>query len=206
MTILSLPESPAFKTSKFGLKSNTVTFQSPLSGSVQTLEMPGARWTASYVLPPMKRSSAAAWQAFFVQLRGQAGRFYGYDPDARTPRGVATGAPLVNGSGQTGNTLAVDGWTPNVSGILKAGDYVAFDAGVTGRELHMVVSDADSDGSGQANISIEPPIRISPADNAPLILSSASCVMMMTISEIAWDANEMSVYGISFEAMEAFAP
>ncbi|MGE0270294.1 MAG: hypothetical protein AB7M05_08900 [Alphaproteobacteria bacterium] len=200
-----MPASPAFKTSKFGLRSNTITFESPLSGSVQTLEMPGARWTASYELPPMKRATAAAWQAFFVRLRGQAGRFYGYDPDARAPQGVATGTPLVNGASQTGSSLITDGWSVSVTGILKAGDYVAFDTGVTSRELHMVVEDVNSNASGEATLSIEPPIRISPADNAPIILSSASCVMMLATPESAWDANEMSVYGIAFEAVEAFA-
>ncbi len=205
MTILSLPASPAFKTSKFGLRSNTQTFTSPLSGSVQTLEMPGARWTASYVLPPMKRDTAAAWQAFFVRLRGQAGRFYGYDPDSRAPRGVATGTPLVNGGGQTGASLVTDGWTASVTGILKAGDYIAFDAG-TGRELHMVVADASSNESGQATLTLEPPIRVSPLDNAALILSSASCVMMLATPDIAWDASETSVYGLAFEAVEAIVP
>lgn len=205
MTIFSMPAMPAFKTSKFGLRSNTQTFTSPLSGSVQTLEMPGARWTASYVLPPMKRVQAADWQAFFVQLRGQAGRFYGYDPDARAPRGIATGTPLVNGGSQTGAILATDGWTPSVTGILKAGDYVAFDAG-TGRELHLVVADANSNADGQAMLSLEPPIRVSPLDNAPLILSSASCVMMLATPEIAWDTNETSVFGLAFDAVEAFAP
>jgi len=83
MTILSLPGSPAFASSQFGLVSNTQTFISPLSGQSQSIERPGARWRADYTLPPMKRAQAAAWQALLLQLRGGAGRFYGYDPDAR---------------------------------------------------------------------------------------------------------------------------
>jgi len=89
MTILSLPGSPAFASSQFGLVSNTQTFISPLSGQSQSIERPGARWRADYTLPPMKRAQAAVWQALLLQLRGGAGRFYGYDPDARTPRGTA---------------------------------------------------------------------------------------------------------------------
>lgn len=88
LTIKSLP-SDAFESSRFGLTSNTQTFRSPLTGATQTLERPGARWTAEYKLPPMKRAEVAKWQTFLTQLRGGAGRFYAYDPDAKMPRGSA---------------------------------------------------------------------------------------------------------------------
>lgn len=202
MTTLNLPASPAFSTSKFGLESNTQTFLSPLSRSVQTLELPGARWMATYVLPPMKRAEAAAWQAFFVKLRGQAGRFYAFDPDARTPRGVATGTPLIDGGNQTGGALTTKGWTPSVTGILLAGDYVAYDT-AAGRQLHMVTADADSDGSGEAALSVEPPIRVSPQDDASLIVTDASCTMMLAAPEIVWDAGQTGVYSLTFDAVEA---
>jgi hypothetical protein len=95
MLILNLPTTPAFSAARFGLVSNTQTFVSPLSGQAQSLERPGARWRADYKLPPMKRAQAAAWQSFLLQLRGGAGRFYGYDPDARTPRGSASALALA---------------------------------------------------------------------------------------------------------------
>jgi len=38
--------------------------------------------------------------------------------------GVATGTPLVNGGGQTGDTLVTKGWTNSTTGILKAGDVI----------------------------------------------------------------------------------
>ena len=97
MATLTLPATPSFRTSNFGLHSNTQIFRSPLDGSVQTLEMTGAQWGATFTLPPTQRAAFAAWQAFLVKLRGSSGRFFAGDPDATTPRGVATGAPLVNG-------------------------------------------------------------------------------------------------------------
>lgn len=89
MTIYTLPAQPGFASSRFGLASNTAIFRSPLTGQAQTIERPGARWQASYTLPPMKRGQMAAWQAFLSSLRGSAGRFYAYDPDAAAPRGQA---------------------------------------------------------------------------------------------------------------------
>lgn len=94
MAILTMPTIPAFSASSFGLASNTQAFENPLTGQTQTLERPGARWQAQYTLPPMKRAQAVAWQNFLLQLRGGAGRFYGYDPDAKTPRGSALASSL----------------------------------------------------------------------------------------------------------------
>lgn len=96
MSILTLPETPAFSSASFGLTSNIQTFENPLTGQSQVLERPGARWQASYTLPPMTRAQAAQWQAFLLRLRGGAVRFYGFDPDARRPRG--TGAASAIGS------------------------------------------------------------------------------------------------------------
>lgn len=114
--ILSLPTTPGFSESRFGLVSNTQTFRSPLSGQVQTLEQPGARWQAEYRLPPMKRAQMAAWQSFLVQLRGGAGRFYGFDPDARTPRGSALVITTLSR-----NELRNGDATGAVTGILGSG-------------------------------------------------------------------------------------
>lgn len=202
MTIYTMPSTPGFVRSTFGLVANTQIFSSPLSGAMQTLEMPGARWMATYTLPPMKRAQAADWIAFLVKLRGQANRFYAYDPDAKTARGIATGTPLVNGGSQTGNTLVTDGWTISQTGILKAGDYISFTAGGH-TVLHMVVADANSDGSGNATFTIEPVLRASPADNAVITVASATCEMVLSSPDVKWDGDHVSRFGILFEGVEA---
>ena len=205
MAIISLPTAPDFRTSRFALVTNTQRFISPLNGAVQTRELPGARWSLSVTLPPMQRGQAAAWQAALAKLRGGANRFLAGDPDARTPRGVATGTPLVNGAAQTGGSLATDGWTASTTNILRAGDYISFTNGDANAELHMVVEDANSNGSGEATLAIEPPIRSAPADNAALTVTSAVCEMaLVDDDQAAWDADQMSIYGISFSGVEVF--
>jgi len=156
------------------LVSNTQTFQSPLSGAVQTVEMPGARWAAQFTLSSLDAADAAAWRTFAVQLRGQSGRFALWNMARPTPRGVATGTPVVSGAGQTGNTLATSGWTPSTTGILKAGDFI----GVNG-ELKMVVADATSDGAGLATLTLEPPLRSSPANLAAITTNKPTAVFKM---------------------------
>ncbi len=60
MPTLTMPAAPGFRASRFGLIANTQTFRSPLDGTLQTLELTGARWQANYELPPMARAQAAA--------------------------------------------------------------------------------------------------------------------------------------------------
>jgi len=110
--------------------------------------------------------------------------------------GALGGTPLVNGGSQTGASLVTDGWSNSITGLLKKGDIFTV-AGVravnpqsrlsTGALRQFVVTaDVDSNGSGQATLSIDPPITISgasqtvtgsPADNAALtVLGAANTV------------------------------
>ena len=211
MPVLILPATPEFTDTRFGLVSNTQTeLISPVNHSSQILELPGARWKAVYELPTMSRELAVAWQAFLLQLRGRAGQFYGYDPDARTARGTAKdkafGTIKVSTSpaDQTGASLVLVGADPSEVGVFRQGDYLAYDVG-TGRQLHMVMADVSADGTGTMTVPIEAPIRTSPAGNQSVILADASCVMRLVDDEIGWDADRISRYGIRFEAIEVFA-
>ena len=201
MTTLSMPTTPTgFRVNRFALISNTIMFTSPLNGTTQTLEFPGAKWGGLFTLPPMKRAVAAPWLSFFTQLRGAAGRFYGFDPNAKTPRGVASGSPLVNGSSQTGVSLTTDAWPVSTTGLLLPGDYFQ-----VGSELKMVTASVDSNGSGEATITFEPPLRASPSDNATIIYTNPTCVMrLVDDSQTGWDVDQLGLYGLSFTGVEAF--
>ena len=200
MPTLTMPAAPGFRASRFGLIANTQTFRSPLDGTVQTLELTGARWQAKYDLPPMTRAQAAAWIAFLTDLLGSAGRLYGFDPDARTPRGSALGSPQVAGAGQSGKSLFVDGWSELETGLLLPGDYLEVNG-----ELKMVTAQADSDSAGEALIAFTPPLRASPADDAVVTLDNPKATMMLADdTQAIWDADRASIYGISFAAVEAF--
>ncbi len=200
MSTLTMPAAPGFRASRFGLIANTQTFRSPLDGTVQTLELTGARWQAKYELPPMTRAQAAAWIAFLTDLLGSAGRLYGFDPDARAPRGTALGSPQVAGAGQSGRSLFVDGWSELETGLLLPGDYFEVNG-----ELKMVTAQANSDSAGETLVTFTPPLRASPADNAVVTVDNPKATMMLVDdTQATWDADRASIYGISFSAVEAF--
>lgn len=194
----TMPTTPGFTSSRVGLRANTQSAESPLTRSVQTMELTGARWFFTYNLPPMPRATAASWIAMLVALQGRAGRVYAYDPDAKTPRGTWAGTPLVNGGSQTGSSLILDGFTAGAT--VKAGDY--FQVGI---ELKMITADGTADGSGNLTVSFKPSLRAAPADDAAITSTNPVCVsMLIDDDQAAWDADNISNFGLSFSLIEVF--
>jgi hypothetical protein len=201
-----MPASPGFLSSPFRLETNTQRFESPFTRNVQRVLLSGARWAGNFNLPAMNRAQMAEWQAFLLQLEGGVNTFYGFDPDGRTPRGQAAinpGTPLVNGGSQTGSSLVIDGAPANVTGWLLTGDYFTVNS-----ELKMVTSPVNTDGSGNATINFKPALRSSPADNAPLTVQNATCLMTLADDQqTGWQgrSNRIGFYEpLSFAAIEVF--
>jgi hypothetical protein len=203
MPILTFPYAEISAPSRVAwrLVPRTQVFSSPLNGGEQTAELPGARWEAEITWAALTKPEVRRLRAFVIQLKGRAGRFYLHDFSHASPSGIGTGTPRVNGASQTGNSLITDGWTPSETGILKAGDYFALPTG----ELKMLTADANSNGSGQATLAFEPPIRTAPTDNHLLTLVRPPCVMRLTDD----DQDQFAVSGslvqdYTLKAVEAF--
>jgi len=138
----------------------------------------GHRWLLSATWPVLKRFEWAAFFGFAQLQRGQYCAFTFVLPGTlATPQGVATGTPLVNGASQTGRSVLTKGWTHSITGILKAGDVIKF-AGHN--KVYMLTADADSDGSGNAALSIEPALFVSPADSEALTVSNVPFTVAFT--------------------------
>lgn len=176
--------------------------QSPFTAVQQVYRYSGQFWEADITLPPMKRADAEYWISFLLKLNGPFGTFLMGDPNGATARGVATGTPLVNGAGQTGNELVTDGWTTSTTGILKAGDYIQLGTGATSR-LYKVLDDVNSDGSGNATLTVWPDLRSAPADNAAITVSNTKTTFRLNSAQTSWDINEATIYGLTFGAREA---
>lgn len=182
---------------RWGQVSNTQVSTSPLSGAVQTIELPGARWKVSVSYPPLLDADAALMRAFLVKMRGQANRVDLWPFDQQSPRGTAGGTPLVNGGSQTGTSLITDGWTAGAT--LLTGDFFA-----VATQLFMVAADATADGSGNMTITVEPPIRVSPANNAAITVNKPKARFMLVDPEVAWDVLMRGFADFSFDLIESW--
>ena len=123
MATYTIPTTVGFSSVEFGLENNNQVFESPLSNSIQVSELTGARWYATFNLPPMKKENSLEYIGFLQRLQGRVHSFFGYDANHRSPSGTIAGSTLlVNGASQTGTSLILDGAQASTT-VLKAGDF-----------------------------------------------------------------------------------
>jgi hypothetical protein len=193
----ALPQPNSFR---FELHSPTLAWTSPLSRSVQTVGMPGARWACSVAWPGMLRAHSAAMEALLVQLRGRANRLVLWNIARPTLRGVGGGSPVVNGGSQTGNAISITGLPINTTGWAVAGDMLGI-----GGELKMVTASVNSNGSGVATVTFEPPLRASPANSSAITVSMPTAKFITTTDVVGWTTKPARIVDEhKLELIEAF--
>ena len=164
--------------------------QSPFTYKQQIISHGGQKWEASVNIPSVHRDKAAEWKAMLIGLKVQVGTFLLGDPDYATPQGTVSSCVL---SGDAGDDTA----TVVMTGTLKAGDYIQLGSGANSK-LHQVLLDQDGDGS----IEIWPSLR-SDYSSSTVVFNSPKGVFRLANSVTSWSINNASIYGISFEAVEA---
>ena len=164
--------------------------QSPFTYKQQVISHGGQKWEASVNIPSVHRDKAAEWKAMLVGLKGQTGTFLLGDPDYATPQGTVSSCVL---SGNVGDDTA----SVVMTGTLKAGDYIQLGSGASSK-LHQVLLDQDGDGT----IEIWPSLR-SDYTSSSVVFNSPKGVFRLATNMTSWSINNASIYGISFEAVEA---
>ena len=164
--------------------------QSPFTYKQQVISHGGQKWEASVTIPSVHRDKAAEWKALLVGLKGQVGTFLLGDPDYATPQGTVSSCTLTGNAGDETVTVVM-------TGTLKAGDYIQLGAGSSAK-LHQVLLDQDGSGS----LEIWPALR-SNYTGASVIFDNPKGVFRLSNNVTSWSINNASVYGISFEAVEA---
>lgn len=193
---LSLPDSIGIAQIELRAANAVTTSQSPFTFKQQVFKHQGQRWEASVTIPAVRRDLAADWKAFLIALNGQQGTFLLGDPDYATPRGNVS---FCVGTGTIGeSTLSV-----TMTGSLRAGDYINL-GGVdnANAKLYMVLQDQNGSGT----LHIWPNLRTSTSPGGdPVYFNGATGVFRLMDNISSWQINESSVYGISFNCVEALA-
>jgi hypothetical protein len=200
---ITLPTSPGFTRVTIEPRTFVAIYASPFTGQQQVYQHPGQFLTCSIEVPPMNRAEAAVFVAAMLSLQGARGTFYFGDPSWTSAQGTATGTPLIKGANQTGQDLITDGWTNTVTGILKAGDWIQVGTGAT-RQLCMVLADANSDGSGEATLSLFPRIRTAFADNTAIVTANPKGVWRLVGDGSFLQDTDRLTRGMNLGAVEAF--
>jgi hypothetical protein len=118
------------------------------------------RWVIKASYPYLTAEQGRALRAFVGAQQG--GDKFQFVAASMQPRGVATGAPLVNGAGQTGYSLITDGWTINTTNIMRADDIIKLG---NHSKVYQLAADVNSDALGQATLVLTTPLRTATTDN-----------------------------------------
>lgn len=164
--MIALPSSPGPQAVGFSLVDFGKVQQGALGGSAQRINRLGARWRVEVQLPPMTPADARIWAAALT--RGLREGVSWKLRQVTTPTG-SPGAVLVNGAGQAGGALIVDGGAAGY--VAKAGQFASILTGGR-RYLHQLAASTQLSGTGTGTLQIEPLLRVSPADNSPVELGA----------------------------------
>jgi hypothetical protein len=176
---------------------NTAAFISPITGATRTIYRGGDRWGCTLTLSNLTGAKRATLTAFIARLRGQLHRVV-LPNHAFQRRGTQSANVSVKGANQSGESVLVDGGTNGAT--LLAGDMVS-----VGSNLHMIVADATFNGSGEATLSIVPPLRVSPADNAVVAVTGTGR-FMLTENTFGWSNVPGGFSSMTLDFVEDIVP
>jgi hypothetical protein len=196
VTDYTWPTSLVPNASEWRLIANTAAFVSPLTGATRTLARGGDRWACTLTLHNLTDDNRADLKAFLAKLRGQAHRVVIGD-HSYTRRGTQSANVLVNGASQTGSSLIIDGGSG--SSTFKAGDLVTVDG-----YLHMITADVTLSG-GAGTISIVPPLRSSPANNATVTVTAPTARFLLANNTVSWSNVPGGFSSFTVELIEDIA-
>jgi hypothetical protein len=90
----------------------------------------------------------------------------------------------------------------NKTNWLVVGDYIQIGTG-SSATLHKVLSNVNTDGSGQAVLDIWPAIR--GTRSGSVVVRDTVGLFRLQSNSSSWSINDASVYGISFDCVEAIS-
>ena len=108
--------------------------------------------------------------------------------------------PYVNGASQTGTSLITDGWPVSTTGILLQDDIIRIEGYAT---EYTVAADVNSNGTGQATITLTSALSSSPADNSPVLVPSPRPLTTEMRTKIVSKKSDV-IYFVMFDFDEIY--
>lgn len=116
-----------------------------------------------------------------------------------------TSAGDADGTLQTGSALHLKGLPASTNGLLLQGDPAEIIIGTTS-QLVRTRAPLNTDAAGLGYWQFEPPLRVSPSDNAGVIICNPLCKMMMENNVASWTDRLGGFSDLEFAAVEDTYP
>lgn len=173
--------------------------QRPGSGAkTQRLNRLGNRYGVAFEMPPLENADQGRiWVNRLVrgQREGARMEYPLLDFDPGTP-----GAFVVNGAGQAGTSLSIDGGTPGY--LFKEGQPFNYIVGGI-HYLDFIAADATANGSGAVTIALSQMLRVEPADGDALLITQPVIEGWVVGDERSWELALNRSVALTFDIEEA---
>lgn len=136
---------------------NRVVNESPFTGRRQHSTLRFNRWQFIVHYRMTRGANALTLLNELRALRGGDVSFNFRDPSRATPSTGYTGTGTIDTSA-TGYSIPITGFDINTL-VAKAGDMMSVQVGGTDWQLFTVASNVTTDGSGEATVSVDNPVR-----------------------------------------------
>lgn len=158
--MITLPSSPAPNDAQPAMIDFGANLRGALGARTVRVDRPGNRFRAAISFPLMKPAEAAIFVSRLLRAKSSFIRLPW--PLLGISQG-SPGSPVVNGAGQAGTAIALRGLTPSYQ--FREGYWISIIGGGN-HFLHNVTNAVTANGSGQATVSIVPPLRFPFPDGA----------------------------------------
>lgn len=191
--VLVLPSSPGPASATPRLLTARNELRPAFGGGALRLNRKGSRYAFDFVMPPMTYTDALAWTDLLTedQLVAMAVPQPGLTI-------AAEGSPRVNGAGQAGTSLNVDGATSTYP--LPKGRFLSI---ITSGERHLYqTASAVTFSSGAATLSLRTMLRRVPGDNDVVELQAPMIEGYPTLSDDAFAVGADKLVSLKFSIEE----
>lgn len=192
----SLPATDAHVSATIRRRSSVGENLSPWTFTSQYYKNQGQIWLADITLPRLSRADKAEWDTFLAKMNGKEGSVLLGDPSASASRGSAAttpGTPVINGASQTGQDININGLPLSATGYLLKDDRIQFGSGSSSR-LHQVLEDVNTNGSGEATVTVWPDVHTAFADGSTVVVSSPVGLFKLIENESEFNNERNMVY------------
>lgn len=200
MSTFNWPASIEPSTQSFELVTNSRTFQSPITNSIQTSSRKGSHWKTTIELKNIEDGNRAWIQALLSQLNGQEHRLKIRDFGTTKRGDYVAGADtlLINGGGQTGSALNIKGASASITSYFRVGAQIVFN-----QELHTITGNFSSDASGNITVNIAPPIRYPTTNDDPVLFENGDAfATFIVVNNPSWSSRPGGFSDLTIEAVE----
>ncbi|WP_288413858.1 hypothetical protein [uncultured Novosphingobium sp.] len=196
---VTLPDDPSPNAVTPTLLDYGMTLRPATGGPVLKVGRPGSRFRVEATFPPMKPQVARRFVSRLLEAKRVGSLLIEY-PLLGVNQGTP-GAPVVDGAGQGGTTLAVRGCTPNYR--VEEGFWLSIVDASGQRYLHNARTTTVAGADGRVSFGIEPPLRHPFADGAAIELARPVVEGFIDGGEWSWSIDVARFTGLSVTIEES---